>query len=709
MNRKEILQYIDDNFYTKTKNRICIKTENIPIIILNELKSFNKNFNEISLGQMTYNYINNISEVPLCPVCNKPRNFYNIKNGYRISCGSNKCSSTISTNKMLQSRKDNIVINESTKALDITKEDLKVWIKENLYRKDKVIDGNKTDYRKSFYNKNKEYFNTIIKYTKFLDNITISERINIILQDLTKEDYKHLFIEVNDKESLLEWIKVNLFDKTGYLDGNKTERSIKYKLENKDKFDLLEKYTNFLDKDCKTSERIYCLINNIKSKVKCNNPDCDNDVQFNGFNKAYNKYCCWECSRTEETYNLLKETCIEKYDVDNYYKSKESKVKNIQNRNTRIKKQITTQKTNYYNYCLSVYNEDYHLELLSTLEDYKNDNIKFRCKDCKQVYNKKSLILNGIIHHCNNCYPKSSYSTQYELFKILLENDNNLVYEDKNLLREPNSRYSKELDIYSEQYKFAIEYNGLMWHSFGKSKHTKFNNYVNETFDKNKHLEKTELCEEKDIQLFHIFENEWINKDKKNIWFSIINNKMNKNIKVYARKCIIKEIDNKTCNEFLDYNHLQGKVNSTVKLGLYYNNDLVSVMTFGKSRYNKNIEYELLRFCNKLNYSVMGGASKLLKYFERKYKPKSIISYANRRWSRGNLYFNLGFEYNGKSNPNYFYFKDNNLESRVKYQKHKLKDILEVFDENLTESENMYNNDFRKIYDSGNLIFTKIY
>ena len=327
MNRKEILQYIDVNFYTKTKNRICIKTENIPTIILNELKSFNKNFNEISLGQMTYNYINNILEVPLCSVCNKPRTFYNIKQGYKTSCGSNRCTSILSTDKMLQSRKDNIVINSSTKILDITNEELKIWIKENLYRKDNNINANKTDYRKIFYNKNKEYFNTIINYTKFLDNITMNERINIILQDLTKDDYKHLFIEVKDKESLVEWVKFNLFDKNNELDGNKTERKENFYNYNKDKFDLLEYYTAFLDKDCKTSERIYCLINNITSKVKCNNPNCNNDVQFNGFNKAYNKYCCWECSRTEETYNLLKETCIEKYGVDNASKSKDVKKK----------------------------------------------------------------------------------------------------------------------------------------------------------------------------------------------------------------------------------------------------------------------------------------------------------------------------------------------------------------------------------------------
>jgi hypothetical protein len=164
-------------------------------------------------------------------------------------------------------------------------------------------------------------------------------------------------------------------------------------------------------------------------------------------------------------------------------------------------------------------------------------------------------------------------------------------------------------------------------------------------------------------------------------------------------------VDNKTTKIFLDNNHLQGNVNAAINIGLYYNDELVSIMTFIKSRYNKEVEYELLRFCNKLNTSVIGGASKLMSCFINTYKPNNIISYANRRWSQGNLYEKLGFTFTHNTLPNYFYYKNGDLESRVKYQKHKLKDKLEVFDDSLTESENMYNNGYRKIYDSGNKVY----
>ena len=145
------------------------------------------------------------------------------------------------------------------------------------------------------------------------------------------------------------------------------------------------------------------------------------------------------------------------------------------------------------------------------------------------------------------------------------------------------------------------------------------------------------------------------------------------------------------------------------KTGIVY-----SVMTFGKSRFNKNIEYELLRFCNLKYHNVRGAASKLLKAFERTHKPYSLISYANRDWSQGNLYQKLGFVYSHTSEPNYIYTNLNrDIISRQQVQKHKLKDFLEsrnqVFIENLSERDNMISNGYRIYYDTGNLVYYKNY
>ena len=261
----------------------------------------------------------------------------------------------------------------------------------------------------------------------------------------------------------------------------------------------------------------------------------------------------------------------------------------------------------------------------------------------------------------------------------------------------------KELDIYLPDIKLGIEFNGLMFHSQGISDVSMFNT---PDFDKDYHLKKTMLCAAKGIQLFHIFEGEPLD-----LWLSMIHNKLGLNTKVFARKCEIRELKNSDTKEFQNSNHIQGFCYAKICLGLYFENNLISIMTFAKPRFNSKFEYELIRFCSLKGYSIVGGASKLWKYFLKKYNPKSVISYANLRFSNGSIYEKLGFTKIGQSNPNYFYFKDSNiLESRNKFQKHKLEKlhyngILQCFDPTKSESENMLNNGYRRIFDCGNLVY----
>jgi hypothetical protein len=123
-----------------------------------------------------------------------------------------------------------------------------------------------------------------------------------------------------------------------------------------------------------------------------------------------------------------------------------------------------------------------------------------------------------------------------------------------------------------------------------------------------------------------------------------------------------------------------------------------------KPLYNKKYEWEIIRFCNKLNTSVVGGFSKLLKYFKNEHNG-SIITYADKRHSNGNLYKNNGFEELHDSKPNYFYVKKRDIFSREKFQKHKLKDLFENFNPDLTEWENMQLNNYDRIWDCGNKVF----
>ena len=226
-----------------------------------------------------------------------------------------------------------------------------------------------------------------------------------------------------------------------------------------------------------------------------------------------------------------------------------------------------------------------------------------------------------------------------------------------------------EIDIYIPDHKLGIEMNGNYWHSELK-KHRMF------------HKTKTEICEKNEIQLLHIWEDNWLYK--KDIIKSIILNKLNliKN-RIYGRKCKVKEVNPKDTRLFLDNNHIQGYSNSKIKLGLYHNDKLVSLMTFGERNINGKRETELIRFCNILNTNVIGGGSKLFKHYINNYKWKSIKSYADISMFDGNLYNKLGFKYIHRSMPNYFWVVDGIRKHRFNYNKKKL--ISEGFDHKMTE------------------------
>lgn len=176
--------------------------------------------------------------------------------------------------------------------------------------------------------------------------------------------------------------------------------------------------------------------------------------------------------------------------------------------------------------------------------------------------------------------------------------------------------------------------------------------------------------------------------------------------KVFARKCVVKAISTKEARVFLNAYHLQQNTSAPIKLGLFHASVLVAVATFRRPIATKKHDWELARFCVKANWSVPGAGGKLISAF-RKQHVGSLVSYADRRWSQGALYESLGFEKVGESKPGYFYeAPDGTRVLRYKAQKHKLPKLLGMdFDPKLSETENMINAGFRKVYDAGQLTY----
>ena len=359
---------------------------------------------------------------------------------------------------------------------------------------------------------------------------------------------------------------------------------------------------------------------------------------------------------------------------------------------TCLKKYGCSNHATYISYQILLNNEfSIPLFTLAELDKTSNDEfLNFKCKKCGKTFSVQRKMC--VYKKCPDCYKNIKSFEELQVFDYIKSIYNGNILHNNRLVISP-----LELDIYIPEKNFAVEFDGLYYHQHDGN--IKIKNY---------HLNKTLQCEKQGIQLIHVFENEW--KLKQDIVKSRLKNLLGVYDKViYARKCEVREVPSKESILFQEDNHLQGAVNAKVNLGLYFNGELISLMTFGKCRFDKKHEWEMLRFCSKLGYHVVGGAGKLLKHFEKTYQPKSLVSYADRRWSQGKLYKALGFKLNHASGPNYWYFKNLKLESRIKYQKYKLKDILEVFDESKTEVENMIANGYHMIYDCGNLVFEKTY
>jgi len=512
-------------------------------------------------------------------------------------------------------------------------------------------------------------------------------------------------------------------------------------------------------KICKNDSKDYkLLISHIKQKHNLSSKEyydkylkkeiegiclkCNNQTKFNSVSKGYRKFCSSKCSNSSIlTLNKTKETNIKKYNVEHVSQrndiKEQKKTKSIikygvecpfQNdeikeksrktnrqtfgvdyptQNIEIRRKIERTNLKRYgvnnpfelteikDYIKKIKYEKFLLKIkkllnyldLELCSDYKGefDNINIKCKKCNNIFiNKWNNIQQG--SSCPYCTIVGK--SKYEIDLINFVNSLNLkIIENDRIIIKP-----LELDIYISSKNIAIEFDGLYWHS--------------ENFNKNKnyHLNKTEECGKNNIKLIHIFEDEWVFKQ------DIVKSRLkqilgiNKSKRIHARKCQIREISPKTKNEFLNNFHIQGGDRSNIKLGAFYNNELVSVMTFSHgsiSKGSKNINgvWELSRFCSNSKYHIPGIASKLLTYFKRNYEWLEIFSYADRRWSKGNVYYKLGFKLEHITKPNYWYIK--NQERIHRFNLRKRSDEPKDIPEWILRSKEGYH----RIWDCGHLKF----
>jgi hypothetical protein len=500
-------------------------------------------------------------------------------------------------------------------------------------------------------------------------------------------------------------------------------------------------------------EKIYVFVN---GEHVCY---CGNKTKFISFRKGYLKYCSIVCSsNSKETRQKYKNTCLSKYGVDNVSSNDDIKYKKKKTFIKRYGKSTYLQTDHVKKVMIDRYGVDNIFKLSYVQDEIKKTNldkygveytlqsdiIRDRIKETnlkkygvdhfsktdkwKSIIKKtndesyiKSLSLpknylfiskdkyiNTLKHiDCDNIFTIQTQLVRLRIKKGLeiCRHCNNISYHSENSLRdyiktiydgEVNKYRDRnyEIDIYLPEMKLGFEFNGLYWHS--------------ELFkDSNYHINKMKYFKEKGIRLINIWEDDWLYKGDiiKSI---IISNICKHRDRIYARKCEISKISHKECKEFLNNNHIQGWCVSKHRYALKYKGEIVSVLTIGNRRLNlgykskdSNRELEILRFCNKINVSVVGGFSKLLKSLTKEIEISKIITYSDISIFTGDVYLKNGFKIISESNPGYYYIVNGIRRNRFNFNKSKL--IKMGFDKNKTEREIMFDKNYYRIYDCGNL------
>ena len=374
----------------------------------------------------------------------------------------------------------------------------------------------------------------------------------------------------------------------------------------------------------------------------------ENYFQTNNFKdhlkeKNKNKYGVEYHTQLDSVKEKIKNTVREKYKVDNVSQLQENKDK--VRRTNILKFGYKSPRKNF-----KIDNHKGHIEYL------ENSIHLFKCEDGHEFEISNSNFYGRLREGtplCTICNPIGDNRSIKEktLFEFIQSNYNLEV------VKSYRDRY--EIDIYLPDIKLGVEFNGLYWHS------DKF-------VDKNYHYDKTKYFNEKGIDIFHVWEDDWVNKQ--DIVKSMILNKIGKTTKkIFARKCLVREIkDTKIVKKFLNDNHIQGFANSKIKIGLFHNGEIVSLMTFDQFEGRKKMddrEWNINRFCNKINHFVIGGASKMISFFKEKFQPIRIISYADKNWSSGNLYQKLGFRICSQIGPDYKYLTRNGRSHKSGFRK----------------------------------------
>ena len=401
-------------------------------------------------------------------------------------------------------------------------------------------------------------------------------------------------------------------------------------------------------------------------------------------------------AHNESSIEKTKHTLLERYNVSNISQIPSTKDK------LRARIRIQTEEGLYRNAGYHKFSnyvlEKYNVTLITPIDEYLLDknNLNFECLTCNTPFNKKFYYSLGVL--CETCYPRMPQYTSKEeqsIFDYISIELGITGHQSDRSIINPH-----ELDMVFPKYNIAVEYGGLYWHSEASSGRGRLY-----------HQQKLKLATQKGYRLITIFSDEWLKTPE--IVKSKLRSIFQQTGKVHARKCTSSVITQNESKQFMNKYHLQGHSSHSIAVGLKnIDGDLLAVMTFANGRValnTKNVdgEYELVRFATN-GCTIVGGASKLLTFFEKTCQPTKLVSYADLRWSQGNVYEKLGFSLSGEPTIGYWYV-EKYLTRYHRYNFRKSILVKEGADITLTEWQIMQSLGYDRIWDCGHAKYVKNY
>lgn len=473
------------------------------------------------------------------------------------------------------------------------------------------------------------------------ENIKNVKQLKNLVEKISKEDLIKLYIlDNNTKESTAKYFNISMYalsqlldlyeikkDNFNIIESRKKSNLYKYGSENTSSLESVKQKaykTNLIKYGSKTFTKTAAGKEAIK-KTKLEKYGSETYVNLKKAKQTkLEKYGDQNYNNREKA----KQTFLDHYGVDNYRKSAQAKKD----------KQKYIIETNNYSSIFSDIFDDRDKAI-----DFLGDK-KYTFSELAEIFNCPNYTVSmwasrlNISERIKHCGGKSSYEEDIiDYLKSL--GIENIIHGSRKILTN-----NLELDIYLPDYNIGIEFNGTYWHSDA---------FLNKDY----HQNKSKLAADLGIRLIHIYEYDWLNPQKQLIFKSIIKSACNKiKNKIYARNCIVKKLKSSELRSFCDKNHIQGYRNAKITYGLFYNNELVQMMSFS---HHKKYEWELIRSCTKLDTQIVGGVNKLFKAFVKDEKPNQIFSYCDFNLFNGISYEKLRMQYLGLTAPNLHYVLKN--------------------------------------------------